>query len=419
MNCLGLKSIIISERLRNYPEKNWTMLIAVRSALSYISKVITISILLLVIADFSLLGVEYAGRFRGSAFPCPDYWSRDQARKVVTPYLEVEKKFENAYVPFSLWGYREYHSKIVNIERTGDLYIRRTHFNTPKPKFRIWMFGASAVFGNFSESDRSTIPSILSREFNSRGLNVQILNFGIAGYSSTQETILLSQLLKSNLPKPDLAIFYDGYNDFYLIHQAEKYNFNADYHQNYPFIKDLFERPLSAWIGKTLLYKNVMKVVWFFQNTVARRQSAQESKNSGKDLRRLLKKQISAYETNMVMVDALASHYKFKALHFVQPTLIHKKKKTRYELWLTKKTPIKYMTSYLSNAYDLFENHFRNRRQRPISLTDCFVNEKQNIFIDVVHHPAVGNEKVARAMLRYINMPKPPKPRLTFGSKLH
>lgn len=68
--------------------------------------------------------------------------------------------------------------------------------------------------------DTFTIPSLLARAVEGRGINVEIINFGETGYVSTQEVItLLLQLRQGNVP--DIVIFYDGVNDTYSAYRNE------------------------------------------------------------------------------------------------------------------------------------------------------------------------------------------------------
>src|ERR1700721_2351404 len=58
-----------------------------------------------------------------------------------------------------------------------------------------------------------TLPVLFSRDFNPASPNcVQVSNFGVEGYLTNQELILLMEQLKAG-GHPDMVIFYDGLND--------------------------------------------------------------------------------------------------------------------------------------------------------------------------------------------------------------
>lgn len=61
--------------------------------------------------------------------------------------------------------------------------------------------------------DWGTIPFYLSRDLNAGSKDcVFVSNFGVEGYVTDQEVILLTELLKAG-EHPDIVIFYDGVND--------------------------------------------------------------------------------------------------------------------------------------------------------------------------------------------------------------
>ena len=76
---------------------------------------------------------------------------------------------------------------------------------------KVWIFGGSAVWGTGVEWDE-TIPSYLAK------YGYDVINYGEAGYVSTQEVILLMQELKKGII-PDIVVFYDGFNDTFSAYQ--------------------------------------------------------------------------------------------------------------------------------------------------------------------------------------------------------
>jgi lysophospholipase L1-like esterase len=80
--------------------------------------------------------------------------------------------------------------------------------------FRIYMFGASTLFG-LGARDAHTIPAYLGREIGEKTrCAVEVKNFGQVGYVTTQDVIaLLRHLHRGDVP--GLAIFYGGANEVY------------------------------------------------------------------------------------------------------------------------------------------------------------------------------------------------------------
>ena len=101
----------------------------------------------------------------------------------------------------------------VNISSNG---FRMTQGQGPWPPspdhYNVFVFGGSTTLG-FGVADGETVPSrlreCLARHFREQ---VSVYNFGRVAYFSTQERILLEQLLVAK-QRPALAIFIDGLND--------------------------------------------------------------------------------------------------------------------------------------------------------------------------------------------------------------
>ena len=80
----------------------------------------------------------------------------------------------------------------------------------PRP-LSIWFFGGSALFGD-GQRDQHTIPSEFARIAESAGIPVRVHNFGRPAVAMWQEVELFEQLVAAG-KKPDLVVFYDGFND--------------------------------------------------------------------------------------------------------------------------------------------------------------------------------------------------------------
>lgn len=81
------------------------------------------------------------------------------------------------------------------------------------PVRRVLMFGGSTLFGQ-EVPDRYTIPSYLQRMLNKAGVRWQVLNFGLPGMNTVQQTLILERV---RLRKGDMVVFYHGVNDIYYL----------------------------------------------------------------------------------------------------------------------------------------------------------------------------------------------------------
>jgi len=125
------------------------------------------------------------------------------------------------YQPWVQFAEAPYEGNLVNVDVDPLGFLkRRTRNEEQKEKssqLRIFVLGGSTTFG-YNVSDEHTWPSYLSDVLNKRakelGLDVQIeiTNYGHGYYYSTQEVLLLEQLLRSG-HRPNLVIFLDGVNE--------------------------------------------------------------------------------------------------------------------------------------------------------------------------------------------------------------
>jgi hypothetical protein len=80
------------------------------------------------------------------------------------------------------------------------------------PGAKVFVFGGSTAFGT-GVSGNETIAAHLQAVLRDAGKGVQVFNFGVPSWFSTQERIALERLLTAGI-KPDVAVFVDGLSDF-------------------------------------------------------------------------------------------------------------------------------------------------------------------------------------------------------------
>ena len=169
--------------------------------------------------------------------------------KISKPFLE-QSKFEKRQIPdfiekvYGKENFEDYKKvlqeqgtpfryekfvEFVEQERLGDFTIvssmgNRCNENENSKCFlpdggkdEIWIFGGSTVFGygvKNNETISAYLEKILNNEFN-------VINFGTAFYWSTQERILLSNLL-TKYEKPSKIIFINGINEFAKFYKYDE-----------------------------------------------------------------------------------------------------------------------------------------------------------------------------------------------------
>lgn len=117
------------------------------------------------------------------------------------------------YESYVLFKERPIQGKYVNVSPVGYRHGKNQAPWPPDPaRYNIFVFGGSTTFG-YGLADDQTIPSYLQEAL---GGQAAVYNFGAGYYYSTQERVWFERLLTQGY-RPDLAIFIDGLNDFFLV----------------------------------------------------------------------------------------------------------------------------------------------------------------------------------------------------------
>jgi hypothetical protein len=130
-------------------------------------------------------------------------WAQDYVDEVAALPFE--------YQPFVIGALRPTDGPLITVEDG----VRRTD-PSPAPgadAVDVWFFGGSTMFG-FGQRDQHTIPSVVARLAAEDGITVRAVNFGRPAFTAWQELLLFEDEL-ARRPPPDLAVFYDGANDFF------------------------------------------------------------------------------------------------------------------------------------------------------------------------------------------------------------
>jgi lysophospholipase L1-like esterase len=131
-------------------------------------------------------------------------WRNELGREIT----RVEARWR--YDPFLGWKMSDYDGDYVKV--AGG--IRRSYEpagSRDRNAVKVFFFGGSALFGYFQRDDH-TIPSEFARLAEADGIRVRAVNYGVGAYTNWQEVLKLQELVTAG-SVPDLAVFYDGYNE--------------------------------------------------------------------------------------------------------------------------------------------------------------------------------------------------------------
>jgi hypothetical protein len=113
--------------------------------------------------------------------------------------------------PYLGWRLLDYDGQYMDI-RNGERVSRTT--TAPGDPTVVWFFGGSGMYG-FGQRDDHTIASELVALGEEEGIPIEAHNFGTPAYVNWQAVSLFARLVTER-EAPDLAVFYDGYNDLSL-----------------------------------------------------------------------------------------------------------------------------------------------------------------------------------------------------------
>jgi lysophospholipase L1-like esterase len=334
-----------------------------------------------------------------------EFWQEERSRW---------KSQHGSYEPFRIWGVAPWNGKYINADNSPNGTWRRTinpsNSACEKQSIEVWMFGGSTLYGT-GVPDWATIPSYLSRDLNSAATAcILVRNFGVEGYVTNQEVILLMEQLKAG-GRPGMVIFYDGVNDSFAGAISPGV---ATAHMSLSNIKARVEGTVAGRL-------DFLRSSYTFQVAVAALNSLRLSTvaNSGVDeTESKVAATLDNYERNLQIATILGKAYGFRVFCFWQPAFVFSHKPLfPFEMTIAGNQAAKKSFNVLNKVYQ----HAQRRAATDnafVFLGDIFDSVNEPVYIDKWMHLApLGNELVARSVADYVeasleNRSKPSEPHL-------
>ena len=244
----------------------------------------------------------------------------------------------------------------------------------------IWIFGGSTVFG-YGVKNNETISAYLE---NLLGKKFKVINFGTGFYWSTQERILLNNLL-TKYDKPAKLIFLNGINEFAKTYKYDesvnsqliKYKLSKSSKDD--LIDYFYERisrlNISQLIKEKLLIKKTEKKL-----------SINEAE---------INKMVNSYLKNQKIIKAISEKFEIDLIQVLQPAPIYNNS---------------YKSSNIPNEFKWSEDILNYRKVKAgydlylerilddvIDLSNFEINEP--MYIDGVHYSPQFNLKIAEKII--------------------
>lgn len=224
------------------------------------------------------------------------------------------------YADYYIYGSRPH--KLPTADFTGAFSTRRTPDSVAEhaAKCVIWAFGGSTM-ANMETTDELTITNTIARVMRQKEIDTLVLNFGTGGFQSTLESIKFQDILrKSPGQHPQIAVFYDGFND-----PVHGYWFGAGRFQGDlpPKLADLVERNyprLGLYIVSEMLSEYSRFWSRFIRPKIAKLYQIISTKRGLDDLDQA----VSIYLDNVRIDDAVCQAFGIQCLFVLQPMITSK-----------------------------------------------------------------------------------------------
>ena len=303
----------------------------------------------------------------GSAPSSAEFW-REQSRTRVR------------WQPYVYWVVDKFEGQFINVAPDG---LRQTYTppNVPADAPTIAFFGGSTAWGEGAR-DRYTIPSQLAELLNAAGMPARVVNYGQTGYVSMQDLITFQLLLMSG-QKPDVAVFYGGFNDVLSAYDQKMVGLTLQESQRVADSET--GRLLRA--GQPVLRPLGVDLVSHDLSLAAVVNSAAPDAV------------VSRYLANARLATQIGAAHGVQVLFVWQPSLAFKQnlvdsEKTAYAAMLERRPQF---DEFYRAAHEAFVQQTANRDDLPpfLLLHDLFNGDERAIFYDIIHITELGNRTVA------------------------
>lgn len=363
-----------------------------------------IGVLLLIVAgvEFGVEPVRRLGRWLRGRQPTGTFDQRTAPDDLRGYHDEVAGRGLD-WAPYVHWRQRPYQGPYTTVDAHG---LRVTLGSDCKDTnaIRIFCFGGSTLFC-LGARDAATIPSILQRRLSENGLRVAITNHAQLGYNCSQDVLNLQGLLKRG-DVPDLAIFYNGFNDMFTAEWTGHVDvIRGEENRKAEFMllagnrrSALLRAAAAAALPRTL--RRLRDWAGLDWRTPLTRESHHPLADAA--VPALARDTITIYTANVRIVRALAREYGFRVLFVWEPSLATKRAKSDHERRVESDGALSLEMRRRIFCAVIDEYRLRAGLTGPadtLDLSALFDERADPVYIDFAHLTEAGNATVAEAML--------------------
>lgn len=319
------------------------------------------------------------------SYPWIPKWEDDYAR-------QGQKRF--TFRPLVDWRHPDFESEWIN-NKSGirKSYEPDTH---GQPPVVLHFFGGSTMWGTH-QRDLHTIPSEVARIAEAHGIPVKAVNYGQLGYMTIQEVALFMENCVAG-KIPDIAIFYDGFNDIaYTIVENE-------IREDEPLVRmrsEMVEEVYRHDDPSTLLRK-FSAVHWLYDRWLSPQAAEAMQDKSLHTPEEYMPRLERWYFGNARLAHQLGSAYGPRVFSFLQPHYATKKLDPR-ELPPELYRKLNFDTVEENKALIAIVQLLRQRLPGyMIDLSSALDNAKEPVMTDVVHTSELGAQMIAEEIFKHV-----------------
>ena len=286
---------------------------------------------------------------------------------------------------------KPFSGRYVSVDVNG---LRHT-WNMPATRpLEIYVFGGSTMWGQGARDDY-TIPSALSKMlaevFPSR---VRVTNFGQLGFVNTQEMISLFRELQRG-SRPDIVIFYDGYNDTFAAFQNQVARVPQNEGHRIKEFNILNRSRSRDFYWEVLKRSNIYNLMEGAHTKLFGTKPLPAL--SPEKQSQLVTDVLQNYSMNKTIVELVGEKIGFISCFYWQPTPHTRENRNHFEeLWLRDRA----QGSFFEDVYAAVKRSPLETNVSFHDISDVFRGHEGTLYIDEAHTTERGNEIIARRMFQ-------------------
>ncbi len=272
---------------------------------------------------FALAVLEIGSRFLPlHTYQNPFYLKNSAGYSDLHQLLKDKEEFGLTYFEYFIFSSTPGHTSTINIEDSyGAPRVTPDSVPSAQAGVRIWTFGGSTM-ANFETADKDTIANTIAKVLNAANLKAHVVNYGVSSFQSSLELVKFASLAArtGKQQRPDMALFYDGFNDAYYAYYFGAGNLQGDISTKLAkLVEGRFgiHGPLRRW-AKSSRFAQVV-----YQSQLLGGNAPTVSDQAG-DSSANLTKAVDIYLANVDMQQAMCGALGARCLFVLQPLISSK-----------------------------------------------------------------------------------------------